>query len=95
MDELLVECVYSEEGCKYQGQRQLLAAHLKDECALSDSGKLRGAHSKGKSVDGRQKDSEDKTTESGAGANTSQRVRLFFRVLFANSHRPVVKIPSL
>lgn len=63
MDELLVECVYSEEGCKHQGQRQLLAVHLKDECTFSDAGKLRSAaESKGKYVE---KEEEPRAAESG------------------------------
>lgn len=41
VDELTVECVYREEGCRHRVQRQLLAAHLKDECEFSEAGSVR------------------------------------------------------
>ncbi|TFK23959.1 hypothetical protein FA15DRAFT_641849 [Coprinopsis marcescibilis] len=41
VDELLVECVYKDEGCRYRGERQRLAAHLKDACKFSEEGKAR------------------------------------------------------
>ena len=96
MDELLVECVYSEDGCKYQGQRQLLAAHLKDECAFSDAGKMRSAaESKGKCVEDGEQDQGEKVSESRTETlDTTQRVRLSPHLLHkcARSHPFVVKI---
>ncbi|KAH6914359.1 hypothetical protein BKA70DRAFT_663777 [Coprinopsis sp. MPI-PUGE-AT-0042] len=41
VDELLVECVYKQDGCSYQGERQQLPIHLKEQCLLSEDGKLR------------------------------------------------------
>ena len=75
MDELLVECVYSEDGCKHQGQRQLLAAHLKEECAFSDAGKLRSADSKGKCVEDGEQDIEKMAESRTEAVDTTQRVR--------------------
>lgn len=48
VDELTVQCVYKEEGCDFQGERQLLALHLKESCSYSDEGKFRGEVDKGK-----------------------------------------------
>jgi hypothetical protein len=31
---LAVECPNWEEGCRYTGQRQLIGAHLKNECGF-------------------------------------------------------------
>lgn len=39
VDELLVECVYKEQGCEARVQRQCLAIHLKEECTYSESGR--------------------------------------------------------
>lgn len=36
VDELAVECMHSEEGCTHVCQRQLLPAHLREECAYSE-----------------------------------------------------------
>ncbi|KAJ3535350.1 hypothetical protein NMY22_g6532 [Coprinellus aureogranulatus] len=40
VDELLVECVYKDEGCQARMQRQCLALHLKEECKYSELRKL-------------------------------------------------------
>lgn len=48
VDELTVECVYREEGCQRVVQRQLLAAHLRDECEFSEAGVVRSEMDKGK-----------------------------------------------
>src|ERR1700722_11917112 len=36
VDELTVECLNREAGCEFTCQRQLLAAHLRDECLFSE-----------------------------------------------------------
>ncbi|KAM6502060.1 hypothetical protein JOM56_002037 [Amanita muscaria] len=36
VDELAVECTHREEGCTHVCQRQLLPAHLREECAYSE-----------------------------------------------------------
>jgi hypothetical protein len=36
VDELTVECLNREAGCEFTCQRQLLAAHLKDECLFTE-----------------------------------------------------------
>jgi hypothetical protein len=36
LDELTVECLNREAGCEFTSQRQLLAAHLKDECLFTE-----------------------------------------------------------
>ena len=35
VDELTVECLNREAGCEFTCERQLLAAHLKDECLFT------------------------------------------------------------
>ncbi|EAU91054.1 hypothetical protein CC1G_03222 [Coprinopsis cinerea okayama7 len=41
VDELIVECVYKEDGCDYKGERQLLPAHLKEKCMFSEDAEFR------------------------------------------------------
>ncbi|KAK2464218.1 hypothetical protein APHAL10511_003675 [Amanita phalloides] len=36
VDELLVECIHREQGCDHACQRQLLPAHLREDCAYSE-----------------------------------------------------------
>jgi len=79
VDELVVECVYKEDGCDAKLQRQCLATHLKDECQYSESGKVRTSTSKSQAQEAVVASKESPLSEERAeNAASSEQVRPSF-----------------